>query len=165
MWKLREALHPELGHLVVDEGEGRRILALGVAEGEGLVEYPEHARCDQAAHGGADGLADEHRPRRGQGHVPRLEVLHEVGPRGDDVHHHAAGRQSRQGPTVGRPRPRPDCEDGQLAVGGGQGPVGEAGPERVAEGENGGEDVDDDDVVPPDAMAEAKKFVGGGCCL
>jgi len=101
-----------------------------------LVEDPEHDGADDAAEAGAHHLAHEHGPRRGQRQVPRLEVLDEVGGRGDDAHHQPARRQTRHHAAVRRTHARAEDEDGQLAVAAREGPVRQPRPVRVAEGEH-----------------------------
>nr|GLL31877.1 uncharacterized protein LOC21412289 [Ipomoea trifida] len=73
-----EPLHAQQGDAAVHEGVGGRVGAIGVAERVGLVENPEHQRGHHAPHRRPDDLAEEHRTRRGEGEVARLEVLHQA---------------------------------------------------------------------------------------
>nr|GLL31876.1 uncharacterized protein LOC21412289 [Ipomoea trifida] len=73
-----EPLHTQQGDAAVHEGVGGRVGPVGVAERVGLVENPEHQRGHHAPHRRPDDLAEEHRARRGEGEVARLEVLHQA---------------------------------------------------------------------------------------
>lgn len=88
--------------------------------------------------------------------------LHEVGGGGDDGHHDAADGEAHKDAAVGA-RPGAEDEEGELAVGGGERPVGEAGAVGVAEGQDGREYVADEDVVPFHRGEELGEHADGDC--
>ncbi|PON92810.1 hypothetical protein TorRG33x02_114080, partial [Trema orientale] len=107
----------------------------------------EAQRSDHAAEGGPDDLAGEHGPRRREGEVPCLEVLHQDAGHGDDRLDQAAAGEGGDDAVLPAGEGGED-EEGDLAVVVGHVDVGEAGAVGVAEGQGRGEDVADDDVVP-----------------
>nr|GMD32705.1 hypothetical protein POPTR_017G150300 [Ipomoea batatas] len=97
-----------------------------------MAKYPP-----SAAYEGAGDLAEEHGERRSEGHIPRLEILHQIRRGGNDAHHHPASGQACKNPAVVLADPRAENQDRDFSVVGSQGPVGEAAAVGVAEGEDG----------------------------
>ncbi len=69
------ALDGQDRHLAVKHGKGRRVGAIGVAQGEALVVEPEGEGGNEAAHAHAADLGKEHGAGGGECQPSRLEIL------------------------------------------------------------------------------------------
>ncbi|URD80025.1 hypothetical protein MUK42_23217 [Musa troglodytarum] len=77
------------------------------------------------------------------------------------AHHDAAGRKACNHTAMVGACPSSKHEYGKLAVGGGRIPVGEAAAVGVAESQQWGEDMDDQDMVPLERRKDARKCNNG----